>query len=178
MSAIASRYARAFADVVFAHNLDANQAQQQLADLAELVRDSQELRRVLENPAVPHPQKIKLLDAVVGRLGGSQQVRNCAAILVDKRRIGLLPEIAEQLKAEINERLGFAEAEVATSRDLSADERSALEQQVSKLTGKKVRARYQRDPQLLGGVVVKVGSTIYDGSVRGQLQRLRTAMAE
>src|SRR4051794_40640629 len=105
MSAIGSRYTRAFADVLFAHNLDAAQAQQQVSDLAQLVAGSQELRNVLENPAVPHPQKIKLLDAIVSKLGASKQVRNFAAILVDKRRIGLLPEIAEQLKIEINERL-------------------------------------------------------------------------
>jgi F-type H+-transporting ATPase subunit delta len=90
----------------------------------------------------------------------------------------LLPEIAEQFKLEINERLGFADAEVTSARELGADERSALEQQISVTTGKKVRARYRRDESLLGGVRVKVGSTVYDGSVRGELERMRTALAQ
>lgn len=178
MSAIASRYARAFADVIFGSKLDAAQAQQQIQGLGELIAGNTELRTVLQNPAVAPPQKIKVLDALAARMGVLRQVRNFAAILTDKRRIALLPEIAALLQTEINERLGFADAEVTTARELSGEERIALEGRFAGVMGKQIRATYQRDPQVLGGVIVKVGSTVYDGSVRGRLQRLRNIIAE
>jgi F-type H+-transporting ATPase subunit delta len=127
---------------------------------------------------VPADQKLRLLDAIVGRLATTKEVRNFLAVLIDKGRMALLPEMAEQFKVEINERLGFADAEVTSARELGADERAALEQQISAVTGKKVHARYRRDESLLGGVRVKVGSTVYDGSVRGELERMRTALAQ
>jgi F-type H+-transporting ATPase subunit delta len=99
-------------------------------------------------------------------------------VLIEKRRIVQLPEIAQQFKTEINERLGFAEAEVVSARELGSDERTQLEQQIASVTGKKVRATYSKDASLLGGVMVTVGSTVYDGSVRGQLQRMKSALAQ
>jgi F-type H+-transporting ATPase subunit delta len=85
--------------------------------------------------------------------------------------------IVEQLGHELDARLGFAEAQITSARDLSDAERRALEGQVEKLTGKKVRAKYSRDSAILGGAIVRVGSTIYDGSVLGQLQRIREQIA-
>jgi F-type H+-transporting ATPase subunit delta len=155
-----------------------NGAIQALDSIADLFNTSHELHVLFENPAVPSNQKLRLLDALVSRLGSTKEVRNFVAVLIDKGRMGLLPEIAEQFKLEINERLGFADAEVTSARELGADERSALEQQISTVTGKKVRARYRRDESLLGGVRVKVGSTVYDGSVRSELERMRTALAQ
>jgi F-type H+-transporting ATPase subunit delta len=178
MAAISNRYARALADVVIDRKLEVNGAIQALDSVAELFKTSHELHVLFENPAVPSNQKLRLLDALVSRLGSTKEVRNFVAVLIDKGRMGLLPEIAEQFKLEINERLGFADAEVTSARELGADERSALEQQISAVTGKKVRARYRRDESLLGGVRVKVGSTVYDGSVRSELERMRTALAQ
>lgn len=178
MSAIASRYARALADVTMSTNADAPTMIAGLESLAALFKESAELRTLFDNPAVPAPQKIKLVDALAARTNISKPLRNFIAVLADKRRIGLLPDIAQQFAAEINERLGFAEADIASARELSSDERAQLEQQVSKAVGKKVRARYRKDATLLGGVVVKVGSTVFDGSVRGQLQRMKTALAQ
>jgi F-type H+-transporting ATPase subunit delta len=104
-------------------------------------------------------------------------VRNFIAVLIDNRRIAALPEIAGQFRSELLERMGIAEAEVTTTRELSADEKRALEAQISKITGKKVQARYATDRKILGGAVVRIGSTIYDGSVKGQLQRLKEALS-
>ena len=135
------------------------------------------MRRIWENPAVPAEQKRKLLDAIVQREGIDKQVRNLVAVLIDHRRVPFLPRIIEQLEKELDARLGFAEAQILSARELADAEKRALEAQIEKTTGKKVRARYGLDASLLGGAVVRVGSTIYDGSVKGQLERIREAIS-
>src|SRR5512143_1961850 len=177
MAAVNSRYARAFVDVVFDKKLDTNQTIEELRHLAELVENTPALRNVWENPSVPGRQKIAVLDKIVHAVGASKMTRNLVAVLIDNRRIAALPEIARQFQEELNNRLGIANAEITTARELGDDEKRALEQQIAALTGKKVRAEYRRDQKVLGGAVVKVGSTIYDGSVKGQLQRLKEQLS-
>jgi F-type H+-transporting ATPase subunit delta len=99
------------------------------------------------------------------------------AVVMDHRRIRFLDPIVKEFEQELNRRMGFVEAHVTSARELGQPERSALEAQVAKLTGHKVRARYEQDGSLLGGAIVKVGSTIYDGSVKGQLERIREAIS-
>jgi F-type H+-transporting ATPase subunit delta len=100
------------------------------------------------------------------------------AVLTDHRRLPLFSEILKQLEQELDERQGFAEAQVSTARQLSEPEKQMLEAEIAKLTGKKVRAKYEQDATLLGGAVVQVGSTIYDGSVKGQLEKIREQLVE
>jgi F-type H+-transporting ATPase subunit delta len=173
MASVASTYARAFADVVLSAHLDADRCIAELRMISSLLAESSELRRVWENPAVPAEQKRRLLDVIAERDGVSLQVRNLVAVLIDHRRIHFLDPIVRQLEKELDARLGFAEAEITSSRELGAAEKREFEAQVGKLTGKKVRARYGQDASLLGGAVVRLGSTIYDGSVKGQLERIR-----
>jgi F-type H+-transporting ATPase subunit delta len=177
VASVASTYARAFADVVLSAHLDASRAVGGLHEIARLLAESADLRRVWENPAVPAEQKRNLLDAIVQREGIDRQVRNLVAVLIDHRRVQFLPRIVEQLEKELDARLGFAEAQIFSARQLEEAERRALEIQVEKTTGKKVRARYALDSSLLGGAVIRVGSTIYDGSVKGQLERIREAIS-
>ncbi len=177
MASVASMYARAFADVVLRDHLDVNRALAELRAIAALLAESSDLRRVWENPAIPAEQKRGLLDAIARRDDISKQVRNLIAVLIDHRRIHFLDPVIQQLEKELDARLGFAEAEVITSRDLGDGEKREVEARVEKLTGKKVRAHYQRDASLLGGAVVRVGSTIYDGSVKGQLERMKEAIS-
>lgn len=177
MAAVSSRYARAFADVVFDLKLDIAGILQQLQAVLDIVRSSEELRRLWENPAIPAEQKRKLLDAIVARAGISRPVRNFVAVLIDNRRIAELEHIARQFETEVNSRLSIAEAEVTSARELSEEEKRSLEAQVQKLTGKQVRARYSTDRGLLGGAVVRLGSTIYDGSIRGQLQKIKEQLS-
>jgi F-type H+-transporting ATPase subunit delta len=177
MASVASTYARAFADVVFDAHLDAARALGGLRQIAALFSQSVELRRVWENPAVPADQKHNLLDAIVQRNGIDRPVRNLIAVLIDHRRLPFLSRIVEQLEKELDARLGFMEAQISSTRELAANEKSALETQIEKTTGKKVRATYGLDPSLLGGAVVRIGSTIYDGSVKGQLERIREAIS-
>jgi F-type H+-transporting ATPase subunit delta len=177
VASVASTYARAFADVVFSAHLDANRAVAGLREIARLLAESADLRRVWENPAVPADQKRRLLDAIVQREGIDKPVRNLVAVLIDHRRVQFLPRIIEQLEKELDARMGFAEAQISSARELSEAEKRALEVEIEKTTGKKVRARYALDPSLLGGAMVRVGSTIYDGSVKGQLEKIREAMS-
>jgi len=177
MASVASTYARAFADVVFEERLDAARATAGLRSIAALFEESVELRRVWENPAVPAEQKRKLLDAIVQREGIDRPVRNLVAVLIDHRRLPFLPRIVEQFAKELDARAGFAEAEISSARELGDAERRTLEAQIEKTTGKKVRARYGLDASLLGGAVVRVGSTIYDGSVKGQLEKIKEAIS-
>jgi F-type H+-transporting ATPase subunit delta len=173
MASVASTYARAFADVVFDTHLDADRSLAELRAIASLLAESAELRRVWENPSIPADQKRRVLDVIVQRDGISVQVRNLVAVLIDHRRMHFLEPVIQQLEKELDARLGFAEAQITSARALGDIEKREFEAEVGRLTGKKVRARYGQDPSLLGGAVVRVGSTIYDGSVKGQLERIR-----
>ncbi len=177
MASVASTYARAFADVVFAEHLDAARATGGLKRIAALFTESRDLRQVWENPAVPAEQKRGLLDAIVEREEIDKPVRNLVAVLIDHRRLPFLLRIVEQLEKEIDARLGFAEAQISSARELDSAEKQTLEAQIAKATGKKVRASYGLDASLLGGAVVRVGSTIYDGSVKGQLEKIKEAIS-
>lgn len=177
MASVASTYARAFADVVFDAHLDAGRAINGLRQIATLFGQSLDLRRVWENPAVPADQKRNLLDAIVEREGIERPVRNLVAVLIDHRRLPFLSRIIEQLEKELDARLGFTEAQISSARELADTERRTLESQIAKTTGKKVRASYGLDPSLLGGAVVRIGSTIYDGSVKGQLEKIKEAIS-
>lgn len=176
MASVANIYARAFADVVFSAHLDPAGAIGGLRRIATLYAESLDLRRVWENPAVPVDQKRKLLDAIVQQEGIERQVRNLVAVLMDHHRLHFLARIVEQLEKELDARMGFAEAQVSSARELEDGEKRALEAQIEKGTGKKVRATYGLDASLLGGAVVRVGSTIYDGSVKGQLEKIKEAI--
>jgi F-type H+-transporting ATPase subunit delta len=178
MASVVGAYARAFADVVVSHKLDATRLLQELRDVEALLASSEQLRRVMDNPSIPGERKRAVLDGIVRRQGLTPQVRNFVAVVTDHRRLSLFSDIVEQVGQELNERLGFADAEVSSARVLGDAEKHLLEAEITKLTGKRVRARYAQDASLLGGAVVKVGSTIYDGSVKGQLARIREQLVE
>ncbi len=177
MAAVASSYARAFADVVMARRIDPAKAMTELHSMLAAFSSSDDLQKVWGNPSISANQKRAVLDGLVSRLGISQEARNFLAVLIDQRRISLLPQVVRQVEQELNDRLGFVEAEITSARPLADDEKRALEQQVGRVTGKSVRARYSQDATLLGGAVVRVGSTVYDGSILGQLTKLREQFA-
>lgn len=180
MASVVGTYARAFADVVMTKSnlLDPARMLQELHGIEALLKESDPLRRVLENPSIPGNAKRAVLDAITQRLGTTRQVRNFVAVLIDNRRLPLFSEILKQVEQELDDRQGFAEAQVSSARQLSDPEKQMLEVEIAKMTGKKVRARYAQDASLLGGAVVQVGSTIYDGSVKGQLEKIWEQLAE
>ena len=185
MASVVGTYARAFADVVLADvaktgssHLDPARSLEELHGIEALLKESDQLRRVLETPSIPGDRKRAVLDAITGRMGTTRQVRNFVAVITDHRRLPLFSEILKQLEQELNDRQGFAEAQISSARQLSDPEKQMLEAEITKLTGKKIRARYAQDATLLGGAVVQVGSTIYDGSVKGQLDRIKEQLVE
>jgi F-type H+-transporting ATPase subunit delta len=178
MASVVGTYARAFADVVMKTKADPARTLAELHSMESLLAESDQLRRVLENPSIPGEQKRAVVDAVIQKLGGSRPVRNFICVVTDHHRLPLFGEIVKQVEQELNERFGFVEAQVSSARPIGDSEKQLLEAEIAKLTGKKIRARYQQDPTLLGGAVVQVGSTIYDGSVNGQLERIREQLVE
>jgi F-type H+-transporting ATPase subunit delta len=173
MASVTNTYARAFADAVFDLHLNPASILEEVQAMAALVGQSKELRQVWEAPSIANVQKRAVLDVIVSRERFSPVVRNFLAVLIDHRRIQFLGAIVKQFELELDQRMGFAEAQIASARELTEPERRELERELQRLTGKKVRGQYSRDPALLGGALVKVGSTIYDGSVVGQLERIR-----
>jgi F-type H+-transporting ATPase subunit delta len=177
MAAIASRYARALVEVILEQKADTDIARQQLRAIVDAVDESTELRKVWESPAILPEQKRAVLDAIANQIKALKPIRNFIAVLIDHRRIGMLDDIARQFEVELDVQLGFTEMEVSSARTLSPGEKRELETRVEKMTGKKVRPHYAANPELLGGVMVRVGSTIYDGSVRGQLEKMRQELS-
>jgi len=177
MAAVLGRYARAYAEVAVKNKLNPEKTVAEFQQMSDVVNGSRELRNVLQNPAVSREQKLKLLDSIIQHIGASKMLRNFLAILIDHRRIGNIGDVLEQFKRELDRRMGIADAKVSSVRELSSAEKKSLEQQLAAITGKTVRATYSQDASLLGGVLVRVGSTIYDGSVQGRLQRMRQELA-
>jgi F-type H+-transporting ATPase subunit delta len=177
MASVVNTYARAFADAVMNKRLDPAKTLAEAQQISTLVRESGELREVWVAPSISAEQKRAVLDAIAKRAGISQMVRNFVAVLIDKGRVNFLQEIVAEFAHELNQRLGFAEAEITTTRELNADERNALEADLTKVTGKKIRARYDQDRSILGGAIARVGSTVYDGSVKGQLEKIREQLS-
>lgn len=177
MASVASRYARALVEVILEQKIDADIARLQLRSIIDAVHESDALRRVWESPAVLPEQKRGVLDGIARQIQAVKPIRNFIAVLIDHRRIGMLDDIMRQFEAELDAQLGFVEVEISSARTLTPGEKRDLENRVERMTGKKVRPRYSSNPELLGGVSVRVGSTIYDGSVRGQLEKMRQELS-
>lgn len=182
MSALTARYARALADVVFnppagSPSVDPEQAQAQLNDFAAAWHESADLREVFLDPSFPAAQKVAILDKLNTRLQLSQPVRNFIAVLINHDRLEALDEVLADFKHEMNTRLNIAEVEVTSARRLDERERRALESQIAEISRSAISAKFREDPSLVGGVIVRVGSTVYDDSVRGRLNRLKEQLA-
>jgi len=176
MAAFVSRYARAFLDVVTSARLDTAAIDKQLADFEATWDGSPELQTFFQNPAVAAVQKVAILDKLNAKLGLQRELRNLLAVLINNDRIGHVHEVAAAYRAELRERLGIREAEIVTARELGDDERNTLLAGVGKLAGARIEAIFKLDRSILGGAMVRIGSTIYDGSVRGRLERLREVL--
>ena len=173
LSAVATRYAKALADVTTAAaGLRPEEALSQLRAFEAALAASQELQNALATPAVPASRKRAVVARIADILKLSLIARNFLFVLIDHRRIALLGEILHSFELIVDERLGFARAEVSAPRELTESQRGAISSQLERLTGKRIRMRFAVDPALIGGVVARIGSTVYDGSVRGQLQTL------
>ena len=176
MAAFVARYARAFADVVTQEKLDTAKLDRQLNDFMATWDGSTELREMFVNPAVAAAQKIAVLDKMNVRLGLLKELRNLLAVLIKNDRIHDVRDVAAAYRAEMQERQGVRSVEIVTARELSETDRAGLVAGVGKLAGAKIQANFKLDQSILGGTVVRIGSTVYDGSVRGRLERLKEAL--
>jgi F-type H+-transporting ATPase subunit delta len=175
MKALAERYAGALVDVAI-ENKQADLVKQELADFAALVAESRDLQAFLSNPSIARTAKHSAIEALVKRMGASRTLRNYLFVIVDQRRAGMLVEIQEAFNRLLDARLGITQASVTSAAELTPKERAELGAALAKLTGEKVEAHFTTDAALIGGAVVRIGSTIYDGSVRTQLERMRARM--
>jgi len=170
------QYATALADVALEQGA-AEPVKKQLEDFGAAYAESAELRSVLGSPAVGRAAKHGVIEKLATRMGASRIVRNFLFIVVDNQRMHLLPEILQAFEAVIRQRQGVAEAEVTSAAELTAPQKTQLQQTLEGLTGRKIQAKYSLDPALLGGAVVRIGDTIYDGSVRNRLNQMRARLA-
>lgn len=176
MKTLVRRYAAALADVAIEAG-SAERVQQELSEFVGLWKQSAELRNFLASPAIPRSDKLAVVEKLARKLGLGAILKNFLSVLVDNRRTGMLAEIHGAYLAEIYRRMGITEAQVTSAYALSETEKTELRRALEGFTGKQVRAAYALDQELIGGLVVRIGSTILDGSVRSQLTRLRTRLA-
>jgi len=185
LSIVASRYARALADVI-APSVDGtaqsvvDTGARILADLRaveEVITGSQTLRTALASPAVAPSRKHAVMRRLLEPMGLDPRVRNFIYVIVDHRRAAEYPTIVDAFEHVFDERMGLIPASVSSAQELTGEQRAKVEAQVTRLAGRMTRVKFSTDPSLIGGVIAKIGSTVYDGSVRSKLERLRTQLA-
>jgi F-type H+-transporting ATPase subunit delta len=176
MSVAANRYSRALMDVLYPDHAEA--ALEQLESFAALLKEQPDARRLLENPTMAGDRRNNLLKEIASALGFDRRVANFVGILLDNGRLALLEEIIDAYQRLLDDRMGIVRARITAARPLDAAQQSELEMKLMERTGKKIRMEVAIDPSLIGGVVAQVGSTIYDGSVRTQLQAFKNRLVE
>jgi F-type H+-transporting ATPase subunit delta len=170
------QYATALADIAMAQGA-ADAVTQQLAGFGALYAESGELRNFLSSPAVTREAKHRVIEKLLSRVGGSKIVRNFLFVVIDHQRTHLLPEIIAAVQEEVKKREGITEAQVSSAVELSKAQKAEMEFTLERLTGKRVEAKFSLEPSLLGGAVVRLGDTVYDGSLRSRLNHLRARLA-
>jgi len=175
LQTVARRYAAALADVVTARG-EAREVREELSAWEEMMRANAQLVEVFRHPTVPYEQKRGVLDALVARARVRPTTANFLQVLLQNHRLADLTEINRQFAHELDRRTGVVTAEVTTARPVPDAEREALRARLGQLTGRSVRLQFAVDEDLIGGVVTRIGSTVYDGSVRGQLEQIRQRM--
>jgi F-type H+-transporting ATPase subunit delta len=164
------------ADIALAQGA-AEPAAKQLHEFGAAYAQSAELRTFLASPAVSTEAKHAVIEKIVARLGASKIIRNFLFVIADHRRTQLIPEVIAAFHEVIRQRQGVAEAMVSSAVEVSAAQKKEMAATLGRLTGKKIEAKYALDPELLGGAVVRIGDTIYDGSLRSRLNELRARLA-
>ncbi|HEX3684629.1 MAG TPA: ATP synthase F1 subunit delta [Bryobacteraceae bacterium] len=177
--ALASHYARALADAVFATDSDLRPeaAVEQLRAVDELLSGSQQLQRALISPAVSRSRKLVLAKRLAEELGIHRKIRNFLLVLVSHRRTTDLSTIRRSFEEVVDERLGWVPAVVTSAQELSPPQREQIERALGTKLGKFIRAHYEIDQGLIGGVRARVASREYDATMRGKLEGLRRRLA-
>lgn len=173
---IAERYAQALSQAVPDDAVIAR-VRDDVMQLAQIAAESAELRAVLGNPVIAPDQKAAVMRALAGRLGARPETTRFLDTLATHERLGLLDEIAEAVKRAVDRRAGVVEVEVRSASALDDALRARLAPVLARLARAKVRTREVVDPALIGGMVVRVGGTVYDGSVASRLEKMKARLA-
>jgi F-type H+-transporting ATPase subunit delta len=173
---VARRYASGLADVAIERN-EAQLVQAELAAWAKMITENSALLEAFSNPTVAYEQKQNVLNELIARTRVRPTTRNFLRTLLKNRRLAELPEVNAKLVQILDERAGIVSAEITSARPVSDTARALLEEKLGEMTGKKARLTFSTDKLLLGGIVTRIGSTVYDGSVSNQLNRLREELA-
>lgn len=173
---VARRYASALADVVVTNN-EVAEVRDELLAWEKMIVGNQLLLDAITNPTVGYEQKVRILGDLLTRTRVRQTTANFLRVLLKNQRLGELPQVNEKLAQILDERAGAISAQITSARPLPEAVKSALEEKLRQVTKKNVRLNFQTDESLLGGIVTRIGSTIYDGSVRSQLERLGQELA-
>jgi len=175
MSAIANRYAKALADVI-AQDGTITEARDAIKGFNQVLNSNEELRQVFYNPTIPVHQKRGVMNALIEKVQPPKTIANFLRLLVDNYRLHQLGDIVEAFDLELDRRIGVVGAQVTTAAPISEQERKALSDKLNQMTGKQVRLEFHSDPEIIGGVVTRIGSVIYDGSIRNQLRQIETKL--
>ena len=173
---VARRYATALADVVTARG-EAQEVRGELHDWAEMMQSNDQLLEVFRNPTIPYEQKRKVLTTLIARARVRPTTANFLQVLLQNQRLADLIEVNKRFAQILDERSGMVSAEVTTARPVPQSAQDALRAKLTAMTGRNVRLNFATDEELIGGIVARIGSTIYDGSVRNQLQQVRERLA-
>lgn len=176
MKSASLQYANALADIALDQGV-AEPVTKQLRDFSAIYGSSAELRNFLSSPAVTREAKHRVIEKLLGRMGASKILRNFLFVVVDNRRTQVLPGIIAAFQEVMRQRQGIVEAQISSASELTSAQKAQVESTLERLTGKRVETKFSLDPNLLGGAVVCVGDTVYDGSLRTRLNELRVRLA-
>ena len=175
---VATRYARALFDVALAERQDLEQIDRELAGIVALVSGNEGLARALTDPAVPPARKRAVVEELLSRSPVNDMLARTIRLLADRDRLMLLPDLAAAFRNRLMDHQQIVRAEVTTAMALPADRVTALQQGLADATGRQVQLEVRVDPSIVGGAVTKIGSTVFDGSVTTQLERLKRKLVE
>ena len=178
LRASAARYARALLDVVIAEKGNPEQVEQELSAVANVIAGHPELQRALTSPAVPVSGKRGVVQELTKRISVSIPVGKLLALLAERDRLVLLPDLVSVYRERLMDHLQIVRAEVTTATPLSQDAAAQLEKRLADLSGRRVTMTTKVDPAIIGGVVARIGSTVYDGSVVTQLATMKQKLVE
>jgi len=173
--ASATRYARALLDVVALEG-DPEQVEQELSALAEMYTGNPELKKALTSPAVSGKRGV--IEALLSRAQSSPVLRKLILMLADRNRLALLPDLAAEYRESVMDYRQITRADVTTALPLLPEQVTQFEERLTAATGRRVTMTTHVDPELIGGAVTCVGSTVYDGSIATQLANMRERLEE
>lgn len=176
ITTVANRYAKALADVIMERG-QTLAVSDEITAFTQLVEQSPELRNVFASPVIALDRKKAVLQELQARLQFRPTTNNFLQLLLTNQRLHQIDVVRASLMKELDERAGVVSADVTTARALAANEQEHLLQQLETATGKRVRVHFKTDPEIIGGVVTRVGSVIYDGSIKNQLALMKQQLS-